>query len=253
MLELVYRRLQFFDGGLNNIDSMPLIASARNKVPPTKIMPEAGDLFATYEKEYKTLYETISKNISSLKTSDQKKLLTNQIQRELEEADEILGQLEMELFALPPQQRNQNTITLRSYKESLKKLKRDMTNNAASERDQLLGNSVTVDMPSDQGQRSRLLQGTDRLENASRRLDDAHRMALQTEEIGISTLGDLHRQGQQIRGFGDRLGEADSWIAKSQGLLKSMQRKLAANKLLMWGIIALLILLILAIIVAKFT
>ncbi len=31
-------------------------------------MPE-GDLFATYEKEYKVLNETISKNISKLKTS----------------------------------------------------------------------------------------------------------------------------------------------------------------------------------------
>ena len=66
-----------------------------------------------------------------------------------------------------------------------------------------MGTSVSVDMPSDQ--RGRLLQGTDRLENATRRLDDAHRIALQTEEIGISTLGDLNRQGQQIRGFGDRV------------------------------------------------
>ena len=50
----------------------------------------------------------------------------------------------------------------------------------------------------DQNQRSRLLQGTDRLENASRRLEDAHRMALETENIGIGTLGDLHRQRNQI-------------------------------------------------------
>ncbi len=75
-------------------------------------------------------------------------------------------------------------------------------------------------MPQDNGQRSKLLQGTDRLENASRRLEEAHRMALGriglfdfshlwyfflslksqsgTEEIGISTLQDLHRQRGQI-------------------------------------------------------
>lgn len=68
----------------------------------------------------------------------------------------------------------------------------------ASERDQLLGPTVTIDIPSEQGQRSKLLQGTERLENASKRLDDAHRMALETESIGISTLGDLHRQRNQI-------------------------------------------------------
>jgi vesicle transport through interaction with t-SNAREs protein 1 len=44
----------------------------------------------------------------------------------LEEADEIIGQLEMELVSLNPQKRNANTITLRSYKEALKKLKKDM-------------------------------------------------------------------------------------------------------------------------------
>jgi vesicle transport through interaction with t-SNAREs protein 1 len=47
-------------------------------------------------------------------------------------------------------------------------------------------------------QRSRLLQGTQRLENASKRLEDAHRLALETETIGIGTLSDLHRQRQQI-------------------------------------------------------
>jgi vesicle transport through interaction with t-SNAREs protein 1 len=74
-------------------------------------------------------------------------------------------------------------------------------------------------------QRSKLLQGTQRLENASKRLDDAQRMALETESIGISTLGDLHRQRQQIERTRDGLSEADSWIAKSQGVLKNMQRK----------------------------
>jgi vesicle transport through interaction with t-SNAREs protein 1 len=56
--------------------------------------------------------------------------------------------------------------------------------------------SVAVDMGGDQ--RSRLLQGTQRLENASKRLEDAHRLALETESIGIGTLSDLHRQRQQI-------------------------------------------------------
>jgi vesicle transport through interaction with t-SNAREs protein 1 len=74
-------------------------------------------------------------------------------------------------------------------------------------------------------QRSKLLQGTQRLENASKRLEGAHRLALETESIGIGTLSDLHRQRQQIERTRDGLQQADSWIAKSQGLLKNMQRK----------------------------
>lgn len=176
-----------------------------------------SSIYETYEKEYKTLYETISKKVGLLKNSGsfdllaEKKLLQNQIARELEEADEIvlfineLGQLEMEVVSLPPQKRNQNNITLRSYKESLKKLKKEMvvifdkTLAVSTERDQLLGtNNTVVDIPLGQDQRSQLLQGTARLENASKRLEDAHRIALETESIGIGTLGDLHRQRNQI-------------------------------------------------------
>lgn len=82
-----------------------------------------------------------------------------------------------------------------------------------------------MDIPGEPDQRSRLLLGTQRLENASKRLDDAHRMALETEAIGIGTLGDLHRQRNQIERTRDGLQQADSWIAQSQGVLKKMQTK----------------------------
>ncbi len=47
-------------------------------------------------------------------------------------------------------------------------------------------------------QRARLLQGTNRLNDASRRLEESHRLALETEQIGTDTLGTLRNQRQQI-------------------------------------------------------
>ena len=139
----------------------------------------------------------------------------------------------------------------------LKKQKRNATSANASERDQLLGgknNSTIVDFEStNMDQRGRLLQGTERLQNSSRRLEDARRVALETEQIGISTLADLNTQREQIVRTQNRLGTADSWITKSTSVLKTMQRRLAANKLLSAGIIMLLVFLILAIIVMKFS
>lgn len=70
-----------------------------------------------------------------------------------------------------------------------------------SERDQLLGSAPTNDQ--DYDQRSRLLQGTERLGQASNRLDDAHRMALETEQMGIGTLSDLARQRRQLENARD--------------------------------------------------
>ncbi|EGF82337.1 hypothetical protein BATDEDRAFT_34370 [Batrachochytrium dendrobatidis JAM81] len=238
-------------------------------------------IFETYEKEYRTLADDISKNISgqySTAVGDQRKILQNKLQRELEEADEIIGQMEMELVSLPAQQRVSVSPRVQQYKEELKKFKKNLAStqlcsmigfrpmisitqkkvasggaDAASERDQLLGGSANIDLEAaNMDQRGRLLQGTERLQNSSRRLEDARRIALETEQIGISTLSDLNSQREQIIRTQNRLGTADSWIAKSQGVLKTMQRRLSQNKLLTAGIIALLVFLILAVIVAKF-
>ncbi|KAJ8328397.1 t-SNARE VTI1 [Batrachochytrium dendrobatidis] len=193
-------------------------------------------IFETYEKEYRTLADDISKNISgqySTAVGDQRKILQNKLQRELEEADEIIGQMEMELVSLPAQQRVSVSPRVQQYKEELKKFKKNLQKkvasggaDAASERDQLLGGSANIDLEAaNMDQRGRLLQGTERLQNSSRRLEDARRIALETEQIGISTLSDLNSQREQIIRTQNRLGTADSWIAKSQGVLKTMQRR----------------------------
>lgn len=47
-------------------------------------------------------------------------------------------------------------------------------------------------------QRSRLLTGTDRLGESSRKLQDSHRLALETENVGINILGTLKGQRETI-------------------------------------------------------
>ncbi|KAK6097399.1 t-SNARE VTI1 [Batrachochytrium dendrobatidis] len=86
-------------------------------------------IFETYEKEYRTLADDISKNISgqySTAVGDQRKILQNKLQRELEEADEIIGQMEMELVSLPAQQRVSVSPRVQQYKEELKKFKKTL-------------------------------------------------------------------------------------------------------------------------------
>lgn len=95
-----------------------------------------------------------------------------------------------------------------------------------SERDQLLGSQIVIlgshaiDIGHEEtDQRSKLLQGTDRLENASKRLEGAQRLALETEAIGISTLGDLHRQRNQIERTRDGVSRSTnfSWCMQIHG------------------------------------
>lgn len=74
-------------------------------------------------------------------------------------------------------------------------------------------------------QRQRLLNGTDRLGESSRRLEDSHRLALETESIGVNVLRTLKGQRETLLRTRDTLGEADSYIDKSSRTLKVMARR----------------------------
>lgn len=63
-------------------------------------------------------------------------------------------------------------------------------------RDETSGDYIASDQ--DYDQRTRLLQGTNRLEQSSQRLLESQRIANETEGIGASILRDLHGQRNQL-------------------------------------------------------
>jgi len=168
---------------------------------------------------------------------------STQVPHDIEEAEEILSQMEVELTSLPPSEKTLCAPKVKSFKQEFKKLKD--TANKAHERAQLLGPGIASD------QRNRLLAGTERLQDGSRRLEEAKRVAMETEAIGVSTLEDLNRQREQILKARDTLQSADGWIVKSQGLLRDMHKRMNQNKVITAGIIFLLVALILVIIYWK--
>ena len=100
-------------------------------------------------------------------------------------------------------------------------------------------------------QRTRLLNGTDRLAESSRRLQDSHKIALETEALGSGILSDLQGQREQIIHTRNTLLEADSNIDKASRTLKGMARRMATNKLITASIIIVLVALILFVLYRK--
>jgi vesicle transport through interaction with t-SNAREs 1 len=99
---------------------------------------------------------------------------------------------------------------------------------ATAARSDLLSSSVS---PSDDpysvsaSDRSRLLAGTATLEDSTRRIEDSHRIALETEDVGADILRNLRGQREQIEHARDTLGRADTSIDKASGTLKKMIRR----------------------------
>ncbi|KAG5458940.1 MAG: hypothetical protein BJ554DRAFT_747, partial [Olpidium bornovanus] len=126
--------------------------------------------------------------------------------------------MEMEILNLP-HARSKLTPKLRGYSAEVEKLKQDLVRgeqcncksyficsgstlprppqkrvvtygSAGADRKDLLGTGdprVDLDVSS-MDQRTRLMAGTDRLQATSRRLEESHRLALETEEVGRGIL-----------------------------------------------------------------
>ncbi|KAG9301671.1 hypothetical protein G9A89_016742 [Geosiphon pyriformis] len=227
-------------------------------------MDAAGgsELFESYEQDFNLVAQAISEKIYNKipnQTGEERKTTAHGADREIEEAEEILGQMEMEILNLPQSSRPRLQAKLRAYKSNLDKLKRELKQARTreyydrTERDELLSGATGADFDTAAiDQRARLLTGTERLGESSRRLQDSHRIALETETIGANVLEDIRRQREQISATRNHLMEADSYINKAQRTLKGMTRRMATNRIITVLIIIVLIALILFVVWAKF-
>lgn len=194
------------------------------------------ELYESYEGDLKQLLDAITGKLGSPEVKEGKaearKAVLRRVEMELEEADEIVAQMELEIQGHASKAKMQ--VKIRGYKAELQKRKADVRSLSTSvDRHDLLGGGrgTNEDNPYGEGlsqaqaQRARLLAGTDKLSDGQRRLEESHRIALETETLGASTLGTLRQQREQIEGTRDTLQQADGSIDKASGTLKKMIRR----------------------------
>lgn len=137
-----------------------------------------------------------------------------------------IGQMRLEKSNIPANLKSKFNSRFRNFEHDLDQAKRKVES-YASDRSKLFGDRYTDNPDADAQleQRQQLLSGTDRLQRSSGRLTAAQRMALETEEIGASTLGDLSRQREQIVNTRTRLLESEGYTDRSIKTLKGMARR----------------------------
>lgn len=74
-------------------------------------------------------------------------------------------------------------------------------------------------------QRSQLLSATDQLSEGQRRLEDSHRIALETEGVGNGILQDLRGQRETLENTRENLYDADGSIDRASNTLNGMVRR----------------------------
>ncbi|KAF1360057.1 V-snare-domain-containing protein [Lizonia empirigonia] len=218
---------------------------------------EAGtERFGGYEAELKLVQADLSQQIEQIKetTGEPRKAAISRAERALEEADELIGQMRLEKSNIPVNLKSKYNAKFRNFESDLDATKRKLQQ-YTSDKAKLFGNRYTDDPEAGDAQleqRQQLLSGTDRLNRSSGRLRESQRIALETEQIGAGTLGDLHRQRETIEHTRERLLESESYTDRSIKTLRGMARRMATNRIITIAIITVLVLLIIAVIWSKF-
>ncbi|SCV67492.1 BQ2448_5103 [Microbotryum intermedium] len=191
---------------------------------------------------------------------DDRRALLSRLERELDESDEIIGQMEIEVQTQLHQADKQDLqAKLKAHVSSLSRTRQEIKQlESTTDRDDLLSTtsnphttlpitSETSDdplrsnSPSAHAQRIALMSTTDQLSQGQKRLQESHRVALETEDLGAGILRDLRGQRDVLQHARDGLYETDGSIDRASNTIGKMVRIMHQQKAVTYAIIGVLV------------
>ncbi|XP_073149334.1 vesicle transport v-SNARE 13-like [Henckelia pumila] len=207
-----------------------------------------SEVFEGYERKYCELSANLSKKCSSAAVLDgeQRKQTILEIKTGLDEADSLIRKMDLEARGLQPNIKAVLLAKLREFKSDLNNLKSEVkriasTNLNQAARDELLEAGMADTLTASANQRDRLMMSTERLNNSSNRIRDSRRVMLETEELGVSLLQDLHGQRQALLHANDTMYGVDDNISRSKKIMTNISRRMDRNKWVIGSIITVLV------------
>ncbi|KAK9278590.1 hypothetical protein L1049_028162 [Liquidambar formosana] len=217
-----------------------------------------SQVFEGYERQYCELSANLSRKCTSAAILDgeQKKQKVSEIKAGLDDAEALIRKMDLEARSLQPSVKAMLLAKLREYKTDLNNLKSEVkritsANANQAARDELLESGMADTMMVSADQRGRLLMSTERVNQSSDRIKESRKMMLETEELGVSILQDLHQQRQSLLHANNTLHGVDDNIGKSKKILTAMSRRMSKNKWIIGSVIAVLVLAIILILYFK--
>ncbi|EEF32373.1 vesicle transport v-SNARE 13 [Ricinus communis] len=210
-----------------------------------------SEVFEGYERQYCELSANLSRKCTTAGALDgeQKKQKLSEVKAGLEDAESLIRKMDLEARSLQPNVKAVLLAKLREYKSDLNNLKSEVKRIASGNlnsaaRDELLESGMADALTASADQRSRLMMTTERLNHSSDRVKDSRRTMLETEELGVSILQDLHQQRQSLLHAHNTLHGVDDNIGKSKKVLTAMARRMNRNKWIIGAVIAVLVVVI---------
>ncbi|KAL5553725.1 hypothetical protein UlMin_041126 [Ulmus minor] len=218
-----------------------------------------SEVFEGYERQYCELSANLSRKCNStavLTDQEQKQQKLSEIKSGIDDADVLIRKMDLEARSLQPSVKAVLLAKLREYKADLNQLKKELKRitspnaNQAAREDLLEAGTADVHGAT-ADQRERLAMSVERLSESSDRISESRRTILETEELGVSILQDLHQQRETLLHSHKKLHGVDDAIDKSKRVLTAMSRRMSKHKWIIGSTIGVLIFVILLILYFK--
>ncbi|KZV19655.1 vesicle transport v-SNARE 12 [Dorcoceras hygrometricum] len=217
-----------------------------------------SEIYEGYERQYCELSVNLSRkcnSAASLPDGEKKKQEVKELQAGLDDADVLIRKMDLEARSLQPSLKASLLAKLREHKSDLNKLKREVKKltllNSSQPSDEDLESGMAGAHTASANERDRLATTTERLNQSTDRLTESRRAALETEQLGVSILEDLHQQRETLLHSHKKLSDVDSAIDKSKKVLTSMSRRISRNKWIVGSVVAALIFAIILVLYLK--
>ncbi|VEN64713.1 unnamed protein product [Callosobruchus maculatus] len=197
-------------------------------------------LFENYEQQYSVLTADITSQVGLLTASATKdrRQLISKIEKHVEEAQELLEQMELEVREVEPTKRQRCRTKLDCYRAELKRLTLDYIK-ARSVRQGVLYDSAEElnDVRISSDQKQRLLENSESLERSNKKLEQGYKVIIETQEIGNQVLKNLGEQRETIQRSRNRLREHDEDLGRSGKLMNAMIMRSLQQKVILIAVL----------------
>ncbi|CAM0882329.1 unnamed protein product [Alopecurus aequalis] len=212
-----------------------------------------SEVFEGYERQYCEVSASLSRKCTTASALDgeKKKQRLSEIQSGLQEAESLIRKMDLEARSLQQSTKAVLLAKLREYKSDLSNLKSELKRISAANARQATREELLESGMADTLARGRLMMTTDRLNQSTDRIKESRRTMLETEDLGVSILQDLHQQRQSLLHAHTTLHGVDDNVGKSKKILAAMSKRMDRNKWIIGGIMTALLLAILIILYFK--
>ncbi|XP_065214085.1 vesicle transport through interaction with t-SNAREs homolog 1A isoform X2 [Planococcus citri] len=195
-------------------------------------------LLENHEQQYAIVSAEITSKINKLSTgSEDRKQLCSDIEKLIEDGQELMEQMELEVRDVSSSSRSKYTNRIMCYKAELSRLNKDFSrvkNEVRMNRD--TGGLFAEYNDINREQKQRLLDTTEEIEQTGKHLSNGYRIAIETEELGSKILNDLHSQRETIQHSLNRLHETNSEVRESSNILSNMVNRSIKHRLILGGV-----------------